>query len=246
VVDGEERLAAPTVIANVHPKALLDLVPAGVFRPAFTNRVRELKDGIGTFNVYLKTSADLSSFGAHNVYRLTGEDVDQAYTDLTAGPGRRPCIYYTVPSARDRRHQGEHVVVALGFMWYEDVARWAGTRTFKRPEDYDAFKMESAAGVVAVLEEDLPALRDHILTVEASTPLTNLHYTRNSGGAAYGIYHDRAQAMQALQPRTRVTGLLLTGHAVLLPGITGVALTAFYTCAYLLGFTALREGLASA
>jgi len=243
VVDGTERIAASTVIAGVHPKALVDLVPEGVFRPAFTNRIREMKDGVGTFSVYLKTSADLSGFGAHNVYRLTGEDVQQAYTDLTAGPGRRPCIYYTVPSARDRSHTGEDIIVALAFQWYEDVARWAGTRTMKRPEDYNAFKMECAAGIVSVLEEELPELRDHILTVEGSSPLTNLHYTRNSGGAAYGIYHDRAQAMQALQPRTRVNGLLLTGHSVLLPGITGVALTAFYTCAYLLGFSALRDGL---
>ena len=83
--------------------------------------------------------------------------------------------------------------------------------------------------------------------VEVSTPLSNRDYTNTPEGAVYGLKHSMNQwGKYALHPRTRIDNLLLTGQSVLMPGVVGVTVGAFVTCAFLLGFEALFGKVARA
>ena len=85
------------------------------------------------------------------------------------------------------------------------------------------------------MERFLPELKSQILRY-ASTPLTWRDYTLALEGSAYGVRKDFRNPLETfLSPRTPVPNLLFTGQNLLLHGVHGVTLTAFHTCAEVLG-----------
>ena len=74
----------------------------------------------------------------------------------------------------------------------------------------------------------------------ASDLLTWRDYTLTPDGSAYGVRKDFSNPLLTmLSPRTPIPNLLLTGQNLMLHGVHGVTLTAFHTCAEVLGKEAM-------
>ncbi len=86
--------------------------------------------------------------------------------------------------------------------------------------NYAAFKDWVAARLLAQFKRHFPALAPMVRFFEAATPRTQPHFTRALGGSIYGLEMtgDRIDST-ALNLRTPVPGLLLTGQDVAGPGV---------------------------
>ena len=97
------------------------------------------------------------------------------------------------------------------------------------------------------IEKIAPDHEGHLKPIETSTPLSNRDYTASPEGGLYGLRHGMERwGRYALQSRTKIDNLLLTGHSILMPGIVGVTIGGFVTCSYLLGFEAIFDRVARA
>ena len=229
-------------ISNAHPKSTLALLPEGAMRPAYVHRVEAMKEGIACIGGYF-TTEDRSVRRLHNLYKLPTEDVDEVYRSHGFGAGQSPekALFMSFPSDRDPTYTGPRVILALGLMDYDEAASLGeGSRTGKRDEAYAAFKQTQGDLLQASVEQLVPDLAGKLRRVEVSTPLTHRDYTGAPRGSIYGVSHAMDQwGKYALQPRTRIQNLLLTGQNVLLPGVLGTTVSAFVTCGFLLGFDSL-------
>ena len=229
-----EDFRAPLIVSCANPKITMRMLPAGVLRPGFRRRVLTMEDGPSTLSVFITTKADLSAYAGRNIYNYHVLDLDRVYDNVD-----RPheFAFVTVPTARQGRTPGGlHQVIGLGFLDWRRVERWEQTFTGKRGPDYEAFKAQSAEGLMRLVVEAVPELSGNVESIEAASPLTNRDYAASEHGAAYGIHHTVDQSGRyGLRPRTRVGGLFLCGQSVLMPGVCGVTISAFHTCSIILG-----------
>ncbi len=242
-----EVIHARCVISNAHPRLTLDLLPEGAMRPAYASRVREMKDGIACIAGYFTSDNHDAPKRKHNLYVYPSFDFDEGYRTCGFGEGHgdKKGLFITFPSDRESQWKGPRVILALGMMPWSEVAPWADTQTGKRPAEYLALKEKHGAKLHAEVEAALPEHRGHLTRVEISTPLSNRDYTQTPHGSMYGLRHSMDQwGKYALHPRTRIDNLLLTGQSVLMPGVLGVTVGAFVTCAFLLGFDHLFQKVA--
>ncbi|RJS27363.1 hypothetical protein DRW03_03070 [Corallococcus sp. H22C18031201] len=235
-------------ISNAHPKLTLGLLPEGVLRPAYVHRVESLREGISCIGGFF-TTEDRSVPRLHNIYSMPTDDVDAVYRDAVFGQGKdgQKAVFVSFPSDREPEQKGPRVVLALGLLAYEEVERFADSRTGKRGEEYAAFKDAQGQALQATVERALPDLAGKLKRVEVSTPLTHRDYTAAPRGSIYGVSHALDQwGKYSLQARTRIPNLLLTGQNVLLPGVVGATVSAFVTCGFVLGFDSLFQKVARA
>jgi all-trans-retinol 13,14-reductase len=247
-LENGEVLRGHCFISNAHPKITLSLLPSGVMRPAYARRVESLREGISCIGAYF-TTGDRSVPRHHNIYDLPTDDVDAMYRTgvFGTGPRGRKGIFVSFPSDRDLDAQGPRVILALGLMPYEEVERFADSRSGQRGAEYAAFKEIHGQVLQECVERLLPDLAGKLQRVEVSTPLSNRDFTGAPRGAIYGVRHSLDQwGKYALQPRTRIENLLLTGQNVLLPGVVGATVSAFVTCGFLIGFDHLFKRVAQA
>ena len=248
VLESGEEVRGRCFISNAHPKSTLALLPPGAMRPAYVNRVQGMREGISCLTGYFVTQ-DRSKLRRHNIYWLPNEDIDELYrSGLFGAVGQAgKGVFLSFPSDRDPDWVGPRVVLALGFMAYEEVEHFASSKTGKRSDEYQKFKDSHGKVLQDCVEWLLPELAGRLERVEVSTPLTHRDYTGTPRGAIYGIHRSLDQwGKYALHPRTRIENLLFTGQNVLLPGVLGVTISAFVTCGFLLGFDNLFGEVAKA
>ena len=239
-LESGESFAAELVVAAIHPKAVLAMLPAGAVRPAYRERVESARSGMGHIGAYLEVEGDLSLFCAANLYRYASWDVD-------AG-GDLPFWFLTAPGAR-----GEDAGVVLGLFpteatrwetWAEDLGKRPGGSP-KRPAAYEAEKGRLLELFLASVQAEFPTWK--IRGAEASTPLTMAHYTRGPQGATYGHHHAIDQMGRYRLPMlTRVRGLVQVGQAVAMPGICGAMMSAYLGVGGMDGLGPLIEAVRSA
>ena len=121
-------------------------------------------------------------------------------------------------------------------MQWSECSKWSDTHVGNRGDDYKALKEQLADECIDLAERFIPGLREMTENCYVSTPLTWRDYTLTPEGCAYGIRKDFNQPLLTmLSPRTPIPNLLQTGQNLILHGIHGVTMTAFHTCAEVLG-----------
>ena len=138
-------------------------------------------------------------------------------------------------------------MMVLAYMRYDEVKQWENTfhtTTHKadRGEDYEIFKNDKAELLLQEIEKKYPDIRESILDICTSTPLTYRDYIGTPSGGMYGYVKDVHNPLQSfLLPGTKINNLLLTGQSIGLHGIYGVAIGSILTCCELLDREYLLE-----
>lgn len=233
VVVGGARIPADLVIANAHPRHVLELLPEGATRPAYRDRVLDTVPGRAHLGVYMRIEGDLRPLAARNLYRFS--TFDDAALERPATPDAVPFWFLTAPGAREAapRPGAEQVVLALIQADWATVRDLAGGRigvpgqpaAYATPA-YQAWKAAMLERCIATFRQDFPDWQ--VVRAEVSSPLTTWRYTGSPSGATYGHYHSVAQMGRYRLPmKVRVKNLLQVGHAVGFPGICGAMMTAY-------------------
>jgi all-trans-retinol 13,14-reductase len=127
-------------------------------------------------------------------------------------------------------------VLVTAPMSFEMVSPWADTTVGKRGEDYEAWKKEKTAALLAQIEEIHPGFSDCIEAINASSPLTIRDYYGVKDGSICGFSKDcHNMALSQVPVVTKISNLLLTGQNNNLHGFCGVPLTAINTCEAIVG-----------
>ncbi|EJW97290.1 FAD dependent oxidoreductase [gut metagenome] len=232
-----ERYEGDWFISDVHPAQTCAWVqPAQAVKPAYVHRINSLENTFGMFTVSLRIQPHTLRYFNYNHYLYRQPNVWDFYQDTT-------CTGGLLISCRVPENGSEYTsqVDLLCPMSWQSCQAWEKTRVGRRGGDYKRMKQRKTQECIELAERVLPGLRrfSHGYT---STPITWRDYTFTPQGSAYGIRKDfRNPLLTMLSPRTPIPNLLLTGQNLWLHGVHGVTLTAFHTCAVLLGKEAIWE-----
>jgi phytoene dehydrogenase-like protein len=217
---GEEFLPANVVVAAIHPKALLGLLPSGAVRPSYAQRIGSLEDTSGALGLHWSVPAGSSPEIPYNVlaWRPPCEDEEIRFFQLRASPDPGLNVLSAVCASRER-----------------DWAPWLQTRTGRRGSAYQerkAARAEELLGEARAVLGPLPGAR----VLDVYTPLTLRDWVGSPGGTAYGVLRSARQRFRAaLLNRTPIQGLYCAGQSVLAPGILGTVVGSIETAGLIAG-----------
>lgn len=233
VTTADHFYPADLVVAAIHPRRLLDLLPdTPLLRPAYRRRINALPETVGSFTVYLRFHPDRLPYLNRNyyVYDHGGPWDCEAYTDADWPRG-----FLYLHLCHEANPQYAQAAEIISYLRFDDVARWQGTHIGRRGPDYEAFKGAHAERLIAAVERAFPGTRAAIADVYTSSPLTYLDYTGTERGSLYGVEKDLTLGAAChVQHRTRIPNVLLTGQNVNSHGMLGTLVGTMVTCSDLI------------
>jgi phytoene dehydrogenase-like protein len=232
------EIDAPIVVSNADLKrTVFELVGEAHFSPATRERIRSLRMAIPLFGVYLGLDVDMAKLGHGNGnYFVWGTyDIERVYEELEGGRLTSDAMaYITMASLKDpvsghiapEGHTNLQIMTLVPreyAVWGVDRGPADGAR-YHRDREYRRRKNEMMERLIAIAEQVLPGLSEHIDWKEAATPVSQERFTRSTGGTSYGIEMSTDQAGPLrVGPRTEIEGLFLCGASTPSgPGIAGV------------------------
>lgn len=223
---------ADTVISDIHPARLIDIVHSPLLRPAYRHRIQKIPNTIGGFSVYLHFKPKSVPYMNCNFYSYN-TDTPWNCEQYTDDDWPRGYLYMHLCDHEDQQYANSGVI--LSYMHMRDVEKWKGTKVGQRGADYERFKKLHAHRLLSCVEKDFPGLTDQLQTFYTSTPLTYYDYTGTQDGSMYGIMKDINLGPAArVHHRTKIPNLLLTGQNVNSHGILGVLVGTLVTCGELI------------
>lgn len=237
--EGKEFIEADWVISSVHPSYTVSLVgESKKMRRAYRSRITGLANTFGMFTANIRLKPGRLPYLNRNIY-IHKEQADLWNINLL--DTESILVNYAVPE--DDSNQAISIDLLTPMSWKE-VERWAEFPVGRRGTDYVTCKEEKTHRCLDLVKERLPELADAIDHVYTSSPLSYHSYIASAEGCAYGIRKDYNNPMTTvLTPLTPIEGLLLTGQSLNLHGILGVSMTAFFTCAGILGMDEIQKQL---
>ncbi len=199
--DTGQEIRAPVVISNVDLfQTFQQMLPADQINIRFLKRLRRLQPSVSAFVVYLATDRNMTDAQWHESFHFPHFDHGRHFQATEAGEVSWFSI--TIPTHTDPTlAPGRHLVMLTTLAHHRNGQSW---RTAKQAY---------CDRLLALAEDKLPGLNDHLLLVESGTPRTLERYTLNHHGAAYGWAPTPAQIGPGRPgPKTPVEGLYLASH----------------------------------
>lgn len=200
-----EHIAAKVVISNADLRHTIHkMVGEAYFPKRYIARLNRMEPSLSIFVVYIGTNLDVNQCGAHHeAFYYADADHEISYKQTLSG--ELSWLSVTIPTLVDPSlaPPGHHIVMLTTMVDADSQQNWS------------AAKPEMVSKVLALAEQKLPGLQDHIVVIEAGSPATLERYTSNYKGAAYGWACTPAQTgPNRLQHRSPIDGLFFAGHWV--------------------------------
>ena len=185
-----------TVVSNANIKAtVLNLIGAEVFDADFVEDARKIRLNNSSTQVYMALHPD-DTIDEATGDLLFSSTASEFRTDLLLSrdiTSRTYSFYYprTRPEGRPR-----YLIVSSTNAHYDD---WAHLSR----EEYEASKQDLIETTLDAVDVYVPNIRERVVHVEASTPLTFKHYTRHVNGASFGTKFEGLAVSRGLPEQVR-------------------------------------------
>ena len=221
VLQSGRILKTDSLVAAIHPKTLVSLLPAESVRESYAQRAQMIINTQGLFSVNAAINSDSQDALPYNIYRLKlGNDNELHGT------------FHQVLKT------GEPDTKLLSLITSSPIAewrRWEDTVTGKRGSEYENAKKEKARELLDGAEKLLGPFKN-VKILDSYTPLTVRDWVGSPDGSPYGIIRSAGQIMKAATlNRAPVKGIFLSGQNRLSPGILGTMLGSFQTVRQMVG-----------
>ena len=181
--DREEELTAAVVLSNASPiTTCVDLIGRDNVPDAYLRRIGSARLSLGTVCTYVGFDTDHASLGLrdHEVFISDNFDIESQYRSYL-GLGRPEAFLLACYNVTDPEFspKGTSSIVMVSLAPGDAWSRIP-------PTEYPYAKNRIAEQMLERAERVFPGLRDHVEVAVVSTPVTNMRYTGNPGGAVYG------------------------------------------------------------
>jgi all-trans-retinol 13,14-reductase len=252
LADGRQ-IAAPLVVSNAgYRRTILELCDDGAgFPKDLVARASASTTRLPWAVLYLTLDIALPDLPNANIWWFPSEDIERGYARLHEGvQDELPFVFISFAPVEDGESAG-HSSLQVMAMRPPGHAPWGvaggpadGVR-YRRGPAYLQAKRWLTEALLAAAEKAMGPLRDHIVHMEAATPLTHERYTLGSGGTPYGL-SSRGKRGRRPDGRpgigTSVPGLYMVGQSTRFGnGIAGVAVSGIMCASEIIGRSLLPE-----
>ena len=234
-----ERVNAAIFISNFEPKITIKMLKGKGVRKSFRRRISRIESVISGFSVYLTFKPNTIKYLNYNYYHF--KNSKHIWTTQDYNKESWPESFLISMGVKKDQSEFTDSLTAITYMNFDDVKRWGNSfntavESENRGDSYDAFKKEKAAIFIDEIEKIIPGIKENILSVHTSTPLTYRDYIGNNEGAMYGYVKDAENPMKSfLSPKTKLKNLFFTGQSLNMHGVLGVTISAVLTCSQIVG-----------
>lgn len=209
------------IVAAIHPKAILPMLPEGAVSPRYARRIRGLDDTEGLFVVNVAVDAAAHAALPHNIYRLhadrSGMLEDGMFYQLRPGGG------------------GKNLLMIITKSLFSEWGPWEDTTTGRRGAAYGSEKARRTDRLLRGADEIFGPLNG-AKVLDAYTPLTVRDWVGSPQGSPYGIMRSSRQLHAAtILHHVNLKGLFFAGQNALSPGVLGTLLGSFQTARAMIG-----------
>jgi len=223
-----EVIYAPCIVSAIGAgETVKHLLPEAIREQQWAREIAAFKPSICHFELFIGFEGDIARFGATRSNHWFYESWETNDAIWTASDGEPiPMMFVSFPSLKDSahvpgpscRHTGEMLVWAD----WSSVAKFAAGGIEERADAWAAFKQRVESRMIEFFKAKFPALAPLVVHYELGTPLATVSFTGHEKGGIYGVETTpRRTLSDALNARTPVPGLFLSGQDVMLPGIAG-------------------------
>lgn len=216
------EIAADTIIAAIHPRNVIPMLPGGSLRPDHVVRIEGFENTKGLFVVTLAVDARGREALPYNLYRLHPE------TDGSLLHG----LFLQI---RKSAQPNTLVLTMMATSGIESWQPWIHTKSGQRGEDYVEAKRKLAETFIDEAKALFGPLQE-MKVIDIYTPLTIRDWVGSPEGSAYGIMRSSDQLIKTIcLNRPSIAGLYFAGQNILAPGIMGTTLGSFQTVRRIIG-----------
>lgn len=203
-------LSCKKIIAAIHPKLVLPLLPEGALPAAYTEGLLQVGETGSAICVHLLVDEKQQGVRGYNIFRIHKTD----------GVNMDGIFLQVRPSER----AGFNLLTIIGGSKFSDWKQWYATHTGKRGEAYRQAKMQAAQSLIEITGRVLGPLGDYII-LDISTPLSMRDWAASPEGSIYGLMRSVNNDLQyAVMTRMPLKSLYLVGQNAIAPGLLGVTL----------------------
>ena len=220
------------------------LLPADVAESfGYSSALKSVEPSFGHLGVYigLKGRAEELGLPKTNFWIYPENNYDAAVERFLENKDAPfPVVYISFPSAKDpdydNRHPGTSTIEIVAPAPYEWFKEWQDETWGKRGDDYETFKSNLGDRLMEEMYKKLPQLRGKVDYYEVSTPLSTNWFAGYTQGELYGLAHTPSRMQQKwLRPKTKISGLWLSGQDILTCGVTGAMMAGVLTTTAMVG-----------
>ena len=227
------RYTADYYISDIHPCSLLRLMDEAAFPKSYRARIDSIPNTHSAFSLYIKLKPGTFPYINHSEYYMT------RYADVwnfSRVDKPWPLGFLMMTPPNDDQGPFASKVLVTAPMPFAMVEQWADTTSGHRTADYEVWKQQRAAELLAQIEDIHPGFSQCVEAVNTSSPLTIRDFYAVKDGSICGFSKNCQNIVLSQLPVvTKVRNLLLTGQNNNLHGFCGVPLTAINTCEAILG-----------
>jgi all-trans-retinol 13,14-reductase len=217
-----KSIPASTVIFTAHPGQLAEALPPSSVRPAYRNRLASLENTPSVFISYIRCPE--AAPGPHrNRYFWRREG--------SGGSSRRDS--FAVMAATPGAGEGGTSRAVIEPASASDIAISLKEEASRRSREYLGWKARRAVDLMERAMELAPDLGRGVELLDSATPASYRDWTGTIDGSIYGS--KRTVRSVPLTMRTPVSGLCLSGHGLLTPGIMGAAASGILAAGEVIG-----------
>jgi prolycopene isomerase len=217
ITKGGEKIPASFVVSNASvPDTFGKLLSKDADASDYREKISAFRPSISSFCVWLGLKGNLrGNIPGCNIRVASTGSMEEAFRYALNCDADK--MGYTV-TVFDNYYQGysapeKSTVMITCLSGYQPWKGFEMDYLLNRKKAYHAAKSRIAGTLIHRAEKDvIPELSSMVEVMDAATPLTNLHYTRNPEGAIYG--YEQAmnnQFMDRIKNHTPITGLYLAG-----------------------------------
>ncbi|MDP5292615.1 NAD(P)/FAD-dependent oxidoreductase [Oceanimonas sp. CHS3-5] len=223
-----EEFRAPCIVSAIGAaETVKHLLPKAVREQDWAREIATFRPSLCHFDLYLGFEGDISQHGAtrSNHWFYQSWNTNNA---IWSGTDVEPIamMFVSFSSLKDPAHDpgpaNKHCGDMLVWADWSLVAGFANGGAEQRPEEWASFKQGIESIMLDAFRQQFPDLAPLIAYHELGTPLATVAFTGHEQGGFYGVETTpRRMLSSALNARTPVPGLFLSGQDVMTPGIAG-------------------------
>ncbi len=223
-----EQFNAPFIVSAIGAsETVKHLLPEEIRQQPWATEIATFKPSICHFDLFLGFEGDIARHGATraNHWFYQSWDTNDAIW-AAAGGEPIPMMFVSFASLKDPTHDpgpsNKHTGDMLLWADWSSVAKFADGGADENADEWAGFKQRIESRMLEFFAEKFPDLAPLIVYHELGTPLATALFTGHEKGGIYGVETTpRRMLSDALNARTPVPGLFLSGQDVMSPGIAG-------------------------
>lgn len=233
-----EEFNAPVIVSAIGAgETVKHLLPEDIRQQSWAQEIATFKPSVCHFDLYLGFEGDIAKHGATpwNHWFYDSWDTNNA---IWTGGDDEPfaAAFVSFSSLKNPAHDpgptNKHTADVMIWADWSSVARFADGGAAEHPEEWAAFKQSVESRLLDFFKEKFPDLAPLIAFHELGTPLATAFFTGHEKGGFYGVETTPRRILSdALNARTPVPGLFLSGQDVMSPGIAGALAGGMFTAA---------------